>query len=134
MFSLFNKKYPAPTIETSMYVRKVLESSGIAPSSIICLDRTYYLISEEEILKIISESRVRNNKYRADFVDCDDFTLLMAAYFVGKASCFIARGSCDLGNHSWNTFITNDGKILHIDPQTYLSVEGIKNILSIWVR
>lgn len=103
---------------------------GVWPKfqSLIMVDEKYILPSFNDLLGMVSRSKVKNNKYKGESFDCDDFALLFHAYIIEqniKKDSPLAIGQF-LGSkvrgkkiyHAVNIAITSDKGVILIEPQT----------------
>ncbi len=80
-------------------------------------DEKYKLTSIVQIKKFLTWNKTSNADYIAEYYDCDNFSLQLAA----DAQVWtpgLAFGIMDVPGHSKNICVTNDHKVWEIEPQS----------------
>ena len=80
-------------------------------------DTKYKLTSLSEIIRFLKWNMLNNENYIAQYYDCDNFSLQLAAdsqvWTPG-----LAFGIFDVPGHSKNICVTHDSKVYEIEPQS----------------
>ena len=109
---------------TGQELRKIIFRSDINRAysyRIKTFDRDYYLPTKDQIDYIMNKCPSNIYKYRPEERDCDDFARIFRGYLSEKGYGNIALGLCTATSgsksHAFILGVTNDNKIVFIEPQ-----------------
>lgn len=90
------------------------------------IDKIYYCPSKHELWNGLISSYIDDYKYQAEIMDCDDYSIILKAWFTQEQykrqwdhpwAFGVSVGTTAKGGHSINVALTSDCGILFVEPQ-----------------
>ena len=81
-------------------------------------DRIYLLCDVDDINAFLKQDATNKYKYQEDVYDCDDFSYRLMGQFSVPDWSYLAFGIVWTESHALNILVTEDKKILFIEPQS----------------
>ncbi len=98
-------------------------SLALAPlnlQEVFFCDSSYWYVSVQDWVKILSKTRSNMPKFLEDRFDCDKYAFVTAARVVLESylnTCAVCIGNSPFGYHAWNVCLTPEG-LYYFEPQT----------------
>ncbi len=108
-------------------LRSLLEAK-FPQCNIYLSDGDYRLCSEKDMEAFLSYDPTEKNKYSAEEFDCDDFSYRLMGQFCVPGWSDLAFGILWTNTHALNVFVTEEKKVLFIEPQN----DNIEELLEPW--
>ena len=98
------------------------------------VDAKYRLPNLEEVKKFLAEDETNKYKYKSDFADCDNFSLLLAVMAFIKTKFHLGIANSKI--HSYNVVLLSNMEVKLIEPQNDMvfSPEEIKKKTNAIIR
>lgn len=120
---LFGESIPSDwkEVDNTFVVEKLLEACPFA--KLYIADEKYYTCPKEVVKEFLAADPTDQERYITETFDCDDFSFRLMGQFHIKPYAALAFGIAWSRIHAYNIFITIDGQVLLIEPQTDQIIE-----------
>ncbi|MFA5429853.1 MAG: hypothetical protein WC329_01685 [Candidatus Omnitrophota bacterium] len=129
----FGKKASTVPVSTSTKhienarLREILQAK-FPGCNIYLSDGDYRLCSEADMKTFLDYDPTEKNKYEAEAFDCDDFSYRLMGQFCIPGWSDLAFGIIWTNVHALNVFVTEDERVIFIEPQN----DNIEEVLETW--
>lgn len=89
-------------------------------------DNTYALCTYDDIAWMLLNDQTDKMEYESEELDCDDFSYRLLGQFSVPKWSHLAFGIIWSDTHAFNFFVTEDKKVLFVEPQTDAITEDFK--------
>lgn len=103
-------------VDNTFVVEKLIEAYPYA--KIYIADAVYYVCSRETIEEFLASDPTDQERYVTETYDCDDFSFRLMGQFHEKPYAALAFGIAWSRVHGYNIFVSKEGEVLLIEPQT----------------
>ena len=80
-------------------------------------DNEYLLCSYDDIALFLAQDQTNKMEYQSEVYDCDNFSYRLMGQFSIPGWSALAFGIVWSANHAFNVFISEDKKLLFVEPQ-----------------
>jgi len=112
-------------VDNTFVLEKLIEAYPCA--KIYLADALYYTCPQETIESFLAEDPTDQERYTTETFDCDDFSFRLMGQFHTKPYAALAFGIAWSGVHAYNVFVSKEGKVLLVEPQTDEILEPTKD-------
>lgn len=103
-------------VDNTYIVEKLLEVYPFA--KLYLADAVYYVCSRQTVEEFLAADDTEKERYVSETHDCDDFSFRLMGQFHTKPYSALAFGIAWSGVHAYNIFVSKEGSVLLVEPQT----------------
>ena len=103
-------------VDYTFVVEKLLEVYPFA--KVYISDRYYHVCPKKAVEDFLASDPTEKERYVTETYDCDDFSFRLMGQFHIKPYSALAFGIAWSKIHAYNIFISIDGEVLLVEPQT----------------
>ena len=103
-------------VDNTYVVEKLIGAFPYA--KIYIADAIYYVCPHQTIESFLAEDPTDRERYVTETYDCDDFSFRLMGQFHAKPYAALAFGIAWSQVHAYNIFVSKEGEVLIVEPQT----------------
>lgn len=103
-------------VDYTFIIEKLIEAFPMA--KLYISDEDYYICPRKTIEDFLAEDPTNQERYTETVFDCDDFSFRLMGQFHVKPYAALAFGIAWSTVHAYNIFISKEGEVLIVEPQT----------------